>query len=325
MNDKIILSVENLTKTYPVADSRLFSRSHDVVHAVDHVTFDIREGETLGLVGESGCGKSTTGRLIVGIERPDSGKILYNGHDLTAMSGDDLRRLRTELQMIFQDSYQSLNPRKRIYDIIADPMLYHGIADKTNVHAKVDDLLAMVGLPKDAAERYPHEFSGGQRQRISIARALSLNPKLIVCDEPVSALDVSIQAQILNLLRELQKKIGVSYLFIAHGLGAVHYVSDRIAVMYLGQIVEIGPGREVFHHPLHPYAKALIAAVPVADPDRRQDDSKIVEGEVGDAVHVPAGCRFAPRCPYATEQCRSERPPLADFGGGHRAACFHVE
>lgn len=324
MNDKIILSVENLTKTYPVADSRLFSRSHDVVHAVDHVTFDIREGETLGLVGESGCGKSTTGRLIVGIERPDSGKILYNGHDLTAMSGDDLRRLRTELQMIFQDSYQSLNPRKRVLDILADPMVFHGIVSRADAPRRVGELLQLVGLPADAADRYPHEFSGGQRQRISIARALSLNPRLIVCDEPVSALDVSIQAQILNLMKDLQDRLGVAYLFIAHGLGAVHYISDRIAVMYLGEIVELGEGQEVFRHPLHPYAQALIGAVPAADPDRRPDDASILKGEAGDAVHVGGGCRFAARCPFAADQCLREHPALTDFGNGHLAACWRA-
>lgn len=320
----ILLSVRDLTKHYPAEGNGIFHRNNEFIHAVDHVSFDLREGETLGLVGESGCGKSTTGRLVVGMEKPDGGSILYEGQELAGMSRKELSSIRTLLQMIFQDSYQSLNPRKRVLDILADPMVFHGIVSRADAPRRVGELLQLVGLPADAADRYPHEFSGGQRQRISIARALSLNPRLIVCDEPVSALDVSIQAQILNLMKDLQDRLGVAYLFIAHGLGAVHYISDRIAVMYLGEIVELGEGQEVFRHPLHPYAQALIGAVPAADPDRRPDDASILKGEAGDAVHVGEGCRFAARCPFAADQCLREHPVLTDFGNGHLAACWRA-
>lgn len=330
MSEKnVVLSVRNLKKYYPVKNTSLLPKKKEYVHAVDDVSFDIYEGETLGLVGESGCGKSTVGRQIVGIEKPTSGSILYKDKDLINMHPKELGNIRTELQMIFQDSYASLNPRKRVYEILSEPMLYHRIVTKDQAPKKVEELLSMVGLPANAADRYPHEFSGGQRQRISIARALSLNPKLIVCDEPVSALDVSIQAQILNLLRDLQEQIGVTYLFIAHGLGAVHYVSDRIAVMYLGRIVELGKGQSVFHHALHPYTKMLIAAVPVADPSRRNENLQIAEGEVPDAVNLPKGCRFAARCPFASEKCRQEEPELRNHpdadGSEHWSACWRNE
>ncbi|MEE1114675.1 MAG: ABC transporter ATP-binding protein, partial [Eubacterium sp.] len=279
--------------------------------------------------GESGCGKSTVGRLLVGIEKPTSGEILYRGQDLVHMSGKNIGAIRTELQMIFQDSYSSLNPRKRVYDILSEPMLYHKLADRSTVDARVDELLEEVGLPKNAKRRYPHEFSGGQRQRISIARALSLNPSLIVCDEPVSALDMSIQAQILNLLKDLQDRLGVTYLFIAHGLGAVHYVSQRIAVMYLGQIVEMGESDEVFRHPVHPYSRALISAVPVADPSRHVLDHVLAEGEVPSPIDLPEGCRFAGRCPYATDRCRREQPLPVNVAAAkepeHLVACFEAE
>lgn len=328
-NTDPVLQVRDLVKYYPQANTALLPRHRKMLHAVDGVSFDIYPGETLGLVGESGCGKSTVGRMLVGIEKPTSGQILYKNEDLVSMPGKKLQGIRTQLQMVFQDSYASLNPRKRVFDILAAPMLYHHIAEKADMGRRIEKLLEQVGLPKNAARRYPYEFSGGQRQRISIARALSLNPELIVCDEPVSALDMSIQAQILNLLKQLQEELGVTYLFIAHGLGAVHYVSQRIAVMYLGKIVEIGPGSEVFRHPGHPYAQMLISAVPVADPEKRTLLHTEIEGEVPSAIDLPRGCRFASRCPYATDQCRQSEPEMRHVEKGgeeeHLVACFEWE
>ena len=323
-----ILSVRGLKKGYPIKSSALLAANRKVVHAVDGVDLDLYEGETLGLVGESGCGKSTVGRLLAGIEKPTEGTISYQGMDLVHMKNKEMRRIRTQLQMIFQDPYSSLNPRKRVYDILADPMLYHGLVTRQTAAARVDELLGLVGLPKSASRRYPHEFSGGQRQRICIARALSLNPRVIICDEPVSALDMSIQAQILNLLKDLQKELDVTYLFIAHGLGAVHYISPRIAIMYLGKIVEISDGTTIFREPLHPYAQMLIRAVPLTDPQKRQFDEEISTGEVPSAVDLPQGCRFAQRCPYATEQCRTSEPSLRDVSSDrapeHLVACWHA-
>ncbi len=329
-NDReVILSANELTKLYPVRNPSLIPRPRKYVHAADGVSLTLRRGETLGLVGESGCGKSTVGRLIVGLERPTSGQIHYKGRDLAEAGRGDKDTLRTELQMIFQDSYSSLNPRKRIYDILADPMLYHRLTDRAGVEQRVDELLVMVGLPADAKRRYPHEFSGGQRQRISIARALSLEPKLIVCDEPVSALDMSIQAQILNLLKELQEKLDITCLFISHSLGAVRYVSDRIAVMYLGRIVEIGDAQEIIRHPQHPYTQTLVSAVPLADPQKRNIADFLLEGEVPSAIDLPKGCRFAPRCRAAMPVCREREPglrPCEGMGGEqHLCACFARE
>ncbi|MGN1022011.1 MAG: ABC transporter ATP-binding protein [Lachnospiraceae bacterium] len=324
-NQEVILEAKNLTRVFPIRGSALLPKNRKVVHAVDGVSFQLKRGKTLGLVGESGCGKSTTGRLLVGIDTPTGGEVLYEGEDLLKMKKEEFRKARLNLQMIFQDPYASLNPRKRVIDILSAPMLYHGLETRDTVDKRVDALLEMVGLPKSAKARYPHEFSGGQRQRITIARALALKPEVIVCDEPVSALDASIQAQILNLLRSLQKELGVTYLFIAHGLGAVHYISDEIAVMYLGRIVETGEGQEVFHHPAHPYAKLLIQAVPSMDPKKRGSIT-VPDGEVPSAIDLPAGCRFAERCPYATAQCRSKEPKLAPVPGGapgHLAACWH--
>lgn len=315
-NKKPIVVVEGLRKYYPVGNS-------DMVHAVDDVSFEIEEGETLGIVGESGCGKSTIGRQIMALEKPSAGKIIYAGQDITAMSESKLRGIRTEFQMIFQDTNSSLNQRKQIYDILAAPMLYHKIATKENVKQEVERLLDMVGLAKNSLGKFPHEFSGGQRQRIGIARALSLKPRLLVCDEPVSALDVSVQAQILNLLVDLQKEMKLTYVFIGHGLGAVRYISTRIAVMYLGKIVEIADAKELFENPLHPYTKALVDASPIPDPDLRNRSRIVISGEIPSPVNPPSGCRYHPRCPYAKEECKKVDMELqvVGSGGNHLCAC----
>lgn len=317
-----LLEVERVKKYYPVKGGVITHKIGDV-KAVDGVSFTMYQGETLGLVGESGCGKSTLGRQIVALERPTSGKILYEGRNLADMSYKQMRPIRTKLQMVFQDSYSSLNPRKHIYEILSEPMLYHGIASRETLDRELARLLDMVGLPSSALGRYPHEFSGGQRQRIGIARALSLKPELMVCDEPVSALDVSIQAQILNLLRDLQRELDLTCLFIGHGLGAVNYVSDRIAVMYLGRIVELAEAKELFSNPVHPYSKALFQAVPVPDPRVREENIPLLQGEIASNTNPPAGCRFHPRCPYALPSCSQAEPELAPLStdSGHLAAC----
>ncbi len=320
-----LIQVENMKKYYPVKGG-IITHTTGYVKAVDGVSFEVYRGETLGLVGESGCGKSTIGRQLVGLEKPTEGTIYYKGQNLTKMKPEELRPVRTDLQMIFQDPYSSLNPRKHIYEILAQPMLYHGIVTKATLEKELDKLLDMVGLPKSVLGRYPHEFSGGQRQRIGIAKALSLKPEFIVCDEPVSALDVSIQAQILNLLKSLKEELHLTLLFVGHGLGAVHYISDRIAVMYLGKIVEAGLAEEVFNHPIHPYTQALLQAVPVPDPFEERKEKNILQGEIGDNVCPPFGCRFHPRCPYATEICRQREAILQSVGNGqnnqeHLVAC----
>lgn len=316
-----ILRVEGLKKYYPVKGG-IITHKIGEVKAVNGVSFSVKAGETLGLVGESGCGKSTLGRQIVGLEMPTEGRIFYKGMDLGAMRPKDMRPVRTQLQMVFQDSFSSLNPRKHVYEILSEPMVYHKIVSKDQLDVKLRELLEMVGLPQNALGRYPHEFSGGQRQRICIARALSLNPKLLVCDEPVSALDVSIQAQILNLLRDLQKDLDLTCIFIGHGLGAVNYVSDRIAVMYLGRIVEMAPSRSIFANPMHPYTRALFRAIPAPDPrDRREGE--ILEGEVASNMNPPSGCPFHPRCPYSREECSRKTLELLPLKGDgeHLAAC----
>lgn len=317
-----LIEVENLKKYYAVKGGIV---THTTAHvkAVDGISFSILEGETLGLVGESGCGKSTIGRALVGLEKPTEGKIRYEGQDLAKLSLKEMAKIRTHLQMVFQDPYSSLNPRKHIFEILSQPMLYHKVSTRETVEKDMVRILDMVGLPRNVLGRYPHEFSGGQRQRIGIAKALSLNPRFIVCDEPVSALDVSIQAQILNLLKGLQKELGLTLLFVGHGLGAVNYVSDRIAVMYLGKIVEIGEAKEIFAHPVHPYTQALLNAVPIPDPAEKNKEHHLLQGEIGSSVNPPTGCRFHPRCPHATEICKQKEPMLLETGSedGHYAAC----
>lgn len=321
-NKPPLIQVDHLKKYYPIKGG-IITHITGYIKAVDGVSFSISEGETLGLVGESGCGKSTIGRQLVGLERPTEGTIYYKGRDLSKLNKEEMSKIRTRLQMVFQDPYSSLNPRKHIYEILAQPMLYHEISNKATVEKDILKILDMVGLQRNVLGRYPHEFSGGQRQRIGIAKALSLNPEFIVCDEPVSALDVSIQAQILNLLRSLQKELHLTLLFVGHGLGAVNYVSDRIAVMYLGKIVEVGEAKEIFKSPVHPYTKALLNAVPVPDPMEREEKKGILQGEIGNSTNPPSGCRFHPRCSYATDICRQKEPQLLEItaGSGHFAAC----
>ncbi|MCZ8521683.1 MULTISPECIES: ABC transporter ATP-binding protein [Paenibacillus] len=315
-----LLEVEKLKTYYPVRQG-VFSRTVGHIKAVDDVSLQIKAGETLGLVGESGCGKSTLGRSIVRLENPLAGSIRFEGEDITFLSRRELMPVRTRLQIIFQDPYSSLNPRKQIGDMLAEPFLAHKLVPRTQVQSRVERLLDMVGLPRSHMSRYPHEFSGGQRQRIGIARAMAFEPKLIVCDEPVSALDVSIQAQILNLLGDLQKELGLTYLFIAHGIGAVKYISTRIAVMYLGRIVETGDKEALFRHPKHPYTQILLQAYPPPDPLLRTRKRTIIRGDVPNPANPPQGCRFHTRCPFVQERCRLEEPVLTGDAGGHAAAC----
>ncbi len=323
-NGEVLLSAEHVKKYFPVKKGVFIQHEVARVHAVDDVSFDVRRGETLGLVGESGCGKSTLGRCIVRLHELTDGRVVFEGRDISHLSRNDLRPLRRELQIIFQDPFASLNPRKRVGQIVGAPMRIHGIGDRAEVRRRVRELLAVVGLSPEHYNRFPHEFSGGQRQRIGVARALALNPKLVIADEPVSALDVSIQAQVLNLLKDLQEELGLTYIFIAHDLGVVRHVSDRIAVMYLGKIVELSPAEELYTRPIHPYTEALLSAVPIPDPDESAGRERIVlEGDVPSPIDPPPACRFHPRCRYATEICREIEPPLTDYGGGHLAACHH--
>jgi oligopeptide transport system ATP-binding protein len=320
---EMLLEVRDLVTHFRVGGG-LFGGPAGVVRAVDGVSFAIRRGETLGLVGESGCGKTTTGRSILQLERPTSGQVIFEGRDLTALDQVALRPVRRRMQVIFQDPYASLNPRMTVGQILAEPLAVHGlVTSSTGRRARVRDLLTRVGLLPQHADRYPHQMSGGQRQRVGIARALAVEPSLIVCDEPVSALDVSIQAQIINLLEDLQAELGLTYLFIAHDLAVVRHISDRVAVMYLGKIVEITDRRELYENPLHPYTRALLAAVPIPDPvleERRE--RTVLSGEVPSPLNPPSGCVFHPRCPIAIERCRGEIPPLREITPGHWAACL---
>jgi oligopeptide/dipeptide ABC transporter ATP-binding protein len=312
-----ILRVEGLTKHFPGV--RGFLRRQPI-RALEDVSFAVRRGETLGIVGESGCGKSTLGKTIVRLIEPTSGRVYFEGRDLTAIRGRALRAERRHFQMVFQDPYSALNPRMKVGAALSEPIAIHRLARGREREERVRELLRAVGLPEDSARRYPHEFSGGQRQRIVIARALAVRPSLIVADEPVSALDVSVQAQILNLLRDLQERFGLTYLFIAHDLRLVEYMSDRVAVMYLGRLVELAGSQDLYQHPLHPYARALLAAVPVADPGRKRL-RLTVAGEVPDPSQPPPGCAFHPRCPIAVERCREERPIFREVGPAHWVAC----
>lgn len=319
MSADVLLEVRNL-KTYFPLKRGLLGRPRGFVKAVDDVSFFIRRGETLGLVGESGCGKTTTGKSILRLIEPTSGEIIFEGQDLMGLNQNQMRKMRREMQLIYQDPYSSLNPRLTVGEIIAEPLVVHDLLDRQGREERVRELLEVVGLSPDHMYRYPHEFSGGQRQRVGIARALALNPKFIVCDEPVSALDVSIQSQILNLLVDLQKEFGLTYLFIAHGLAAVKHISDRVAVMYLGKIVEIADSQVIYGRPLHPYTQALISAIPVPNP-KIQKERILLEGDVPSPVNPPSGCRFHTRCRHCFERCREEEPPLVDKGNGHLVAC----
>lgn len=320
--DAPILEVRKLVKRFPVRRG-VFQRTVAQVHAVDDVSFDIRPGETLSLVGESGSGKTTTGRCVLRLVEPTSGEVRFEGQDILGLDRRSLRKLRRKTQVIFQDPYSSLNPRMRVGSIVAEPLVIHRAGTRQERAERTAELLTMVGLDPHVGSRYPHEFSGGQRQRIGIARALALNPRFIVADEPVSSLDVSIQAQILNLLVDLQEKLNLSYLFIAHDLRIVEHISDRVAVMYLGKLVELAPTAELYRSPQHPYTQALLASVPEPDPQKAKT-ATLVQGDPPTPLDPPSGCRFHPRCPVAVERCRSEEPPLVDVGGGHLTACHLV-
>jgi oligopeptide transport system ATP-binding protein len=319
---EVLLEVSDLVKHFEIS-SGLLGRATGLVRAVDGISFQLRRGETLGLVGESGCGKTTTGRCILQLERPSSGRIVFEGTDLTMLSEVELRTVRRRIQVIFQDPYSSLNPRMRVGQILEEPLKVHGIVpDPAARSARVAELLAQVGLLPQHAARYPHQLSGGQRQRVGIARALAMEPALIVCDEPVSALDVSIQAQIINLLEELQARLGLTYLFIAHDLSVVRHISDRVAVMYLGKIVELADRQSLYEDPLHPYTRALLSAVPIPDPQlEAHRERTVLRGEVPSPLNPPSGCVFHPRCPIAVDRCAAEIPPLRNIRAGHHAAC----
>lgn len=318
-----LLRAENIVKKFPIHGG-LFSTEIASVKAVQGVSFDIKKGETLGLVGESGCGKSTLGRCLIRLIEPTSGRIFFKDKDITNISGDDLRELRKKMQIIFQDPYASLNPRMTIGAILEEPLLIHNLFNSPQDRLdRIRELISLVGLRPEHLSRYPHEFSGGQRQRVGIARALAVNPELIICDEPVSALDVSIQAQVINLLMELQQKLGLTYVFIAHDLKVVEHVSHRVAVMYLGQIVEMAESEELYKNPQHPYTKALLSAIPIPDPKPRPERI-ILTGDVPSPMNPPDGCHFNPRCPIASEECRKTPPKLRETSSGHWVSCLKV-
>jgi oligopeptide transport system ATP-binding protein len=321
---EILLRVDDLKMHFPIRRG-VFQKTVGYVHAVDGVSFEVRRSETLGLVGESGCGKSTTGRTILQLYKPTAGHIYYDGKDLVAMKGESLRHMRQKMQMIFQDPYASLNPRQTVEEIVGEPLIVHNVMRGSEVREKVRDLLKLVGLNPSYLDRYPHEFSGGQRQRIGVARALALNPDLIICDEPISALDVSIQAQVVNLLEDLQKQFGLTYLFIAHDLSMVRHISTRIAVMYLGILVELTGQDELYKNPLHPYTQALLSAVPIPDPVVEEKRKRILlQGEIPSPVNPPSGCRFRTRCPLAKEICAEKKPEWREASPDHWVACHMV-
>lgn len=316
---EVLVDVKNLKKYFPTGEKG------KTVKAVDDISFQIYKGETLGVVGESGCGKSTTGRLVLHLLEPTEGTVTFDGQDLSQLKKREMRTMRKRMQIIFQDPYASLDPRKTVFQILEEPYrIHHPEMSREEIYTQVERLIACVGLRPEHITRYPHEFSGGQRQRVGIARAIALNPEFVVCDEPVSALDVSIQAQVINMFEELQEKLGVAYLFIAHDLLVVHHISDRIAVMYLGRIVEIADSNELNDNPMHPYTQSLLSAVPYPDPKMAKERQRIVlEGDVPSPLHMPSGCAFRTRCRYATEKCAQECPSLTDRGNGHQVACWN--
>ena len=325
-NNTPLLKVEHLHKEFPTGSGFMGGKfSKKVVSAVNDLSFEIRAGETFGLVGESGCGKSTTGRAIMHLDPPTSGKVYFEGRDISKMNKKELKAMRREMQFIFQDPYASLNPRMTIGEIISEPMVIHGIGTPEERIERVRELLDVVGLNPEHINRYPHEFSGGQRQRVGIARSFILRPKLIICDEPVSALDVSIQAQVLNLLKDLQKQYGTAYLFIAHDLSVVQHISDRVAVMYLGKMVELSDWKSLYAEPNHPYTQALLSAVPIPDPDVQQNRKRIIlAGDPPSPIDPPSGCRFHTRCPIAQAKCSEEIPEFREIGDGHYCACHYA-
>ncbi|MFN2340207.1 MAG: ABC transporter ATP-binding protein [Halanaerobium sp.] len=319
-----LLEVKNLKKYFPVK-AGIFKRTVDYVKAVDDISFNVKEGETLGLVGESGCGKSTTGRTILRLLEATAGQVIFEGKSVMDLDKKEMREIRRDMQIIFQDPYASLNPRMTVTDIVGEPLDIHKLAkNKKERNEKVKEILENVGLGEEYMNRYPHEFSGGQRQRIGVARALAVDPKLIIADEPVSALDVSVQAQVINLLQDLQKEFGLTFLFIAHDLSVVKHISDRVAVMYLGKIVELTDKKELFKNPIHPYTQSLLSAIPEADP-RKKKDRIILEGDVPSPVNPPSGCRFHPRCPKAFDLCSVKEPEFKEYGDGHFAACHLLD
>jgi oligopeptide/dipeptide ABC transporter ATP-binding protein len=322
MNNDTLIEVKNLTKYFPAGEG-LFGAGTGVVKALDDVSFSIRKGETFGLVGESGCGKTTTGRCILRLIEPTSGEVSFEGKDLLSVNAGNLRRLRRDMQIIFQDPYSSLNPRMRVGQIVAEPLTIHKVGSKAERRERVAELLRLVGLDPSHAERYPHEFSGGQRQRIGIARALALNPKFIVCDEPVSALDVSVQAQVVNLLQDLQEQLNLTYLFISHGLSVVEHISTRVGIMYLGKLVEVASSEEIFRNPLHPYTRALLSAIPKPEPDERRNRLPLL-GDIPTPLNPPSGCRFRTRCPMAEPRCAQTEQQLVEVSEGHFVACMVV-
>ena len=322
MGREVLLEMKNLRKYFPMKN--FFGQSKGEVKAVDDVSFEIYRGETFGLVGESGCGKSTLGRCLLQMLKATDGQVLYEGNDLVHMSENDWKKYRKKLQIIFQDPYSALNPNWNVGQLIAEPLIANGYKEE-EINKRIRELLKILNMNEEVIEKFPYEFSGGQRQRIGVARAVAAYPEFIFCDEPISALDVSIQAQVVNMLKDLQKELGLTYLFTAHDLSMVYHISDRIGVMYLGSMVEIGTSEDVFKAPLHPYTKALISAVPIADPEVGRNSKRIlIEGELPSPMNVPKGCRFCTRCPHATDKCREEKPVLREVKEGHKVACHYV-